>query len=695
MSPAYEALLFVLIAGLIAASGAAAVPVAQFTASPESGNAPLNVTFTDTSTGSPTIWSWYFGDEKYSEKSWVRKTAAANWTARSGHASVLLPDGSIVLMGGRHNTGTGTLYFNDTWRSTDAGGTWTCVNASSGWSARSGLTAVAFQDGNIVVAGGNSDGTMMSDVWRSTDHGVTWTRVNSTPGWSPRHRASGVVLPDGNLTLMCGSSGADYMKDTWRSTDQGATWTLLGENLHDLGWSRDSQSALVTREGSIVISGGYNPVPGALWDVWISSNGGVNWSEQTENFPDTTGDYLYAHTSHALPDGSLVAIGGRRNFQNFVNSMWRSTDNGGTWTVIQDQSAGWDARKYHSSVMFPDGRIVLMGGESSTSDRNDVWILETASSRVQNPTHTYTVAGIWRVTFQAGNSEGYANSTRIIPVRQSVSFTGSQTNVKRLEVNFSGASTGGATGWSWYFGDENYTTRNWVQVSPDDFSGDKWIPRSLFPGLVLPNGRIVVAGGFSSDAGYLNDVWLSKDRGVTWKCAAEEAAWPPRADHAGVVLPDGSIVIMGGFRDIQIYNDVWQSTDAGVTWTCVNASPGWAARSGFPAVVLPDGSIVIMGGSDYWGNRFNDVWMSTDAGSTWTCVNASPGWAARSGFPAVVLPDGSIVIMGGYGVSQAYNDVWRSTDAGSTWTRVRSDAGWELRGYHSAVVLPDGSIVLM
>ena len=39
-----------------------AAPVASFTGSPTSGNAPLAVTFTDTSTGSITNWFWNFGD---------------------------------------------------------------------------------------------------------------------------------------------------------------------------------------------------------------------------------------------------------------------------------------------------------------------------------------------------------------------------------------------------------------------------------------------------------------------------------------------------------------------------------------------------------------------------------------------------------------------------------------------------------
>nr|WP_054865220.1 PKD domain-containing protein [Methanosarcina barkeri] len=37
-------------------------PVANFTSSATSGKAPLKVTFTDTSTGSPTSWKWDFGD---------------------------------------------------------------------------------------------------------------------------------------------------------------------------------------------------------------------------------------------------------------------------------------------------------------------------------------------------------------------------------------------------------------------------------------------------------------------------------------------------------------------------------------------------------------------------------------------------------------------------------------------------------
>lgn len=42
--------------------GSGTAPTADFTANPTSGDAPLEVTFTDISTGDPTSWSWDFGD---------------------------------------------------------------------------------------------------------------------------------------------------------------------------------------------------------------------------------------------------------------------------------------------------------------------------------------------------------------------------------------------------------------------------------------------------------------------------------------------------------------------------------------------------------------------------------------------------------------------------------------------------------
>ncbi len=55
-------------------------PIAAFTGAPTSGSAPLAVTFTDTSTGGPTAWTWDFGDGTSSTAQNPSKTYAASGT---------------------------------------------------------------------------------------------------------------------------------------------------------------------------------------------------------------------------------------------------------------------------------------------------------------------------------------------------------------------------------------------------------------------------------------------------------------------------------------------------------------------------------------------------------------------------------------------------------------------------------------
>jgi parallel beta-helix repeat protein len=109
-----------------------------------------------------------------------------------------------------------------------------------------------------------------------------------------------------------------------------------------------------------------------------------------------------------MPDGSIILMGGVG--PGLKNDVWRSTNNGATWTQVT-AAAGWTARYQHASVAMPDGSIVLMGGYRNIIQDNDVWRLNTVGSSLQNPSHTYSSAGIYNVTLQAYNTGGY-NSTR-------------------------------------------------------------------------------------------------------------------------------------------------------------------------------------------------------------------------------------------------------------------------------------------
>jgi uncharacterized delta-60 repeat protein len=666
-----------------------APPIAAFTVTPTSGSAPLTVSFTDSSTGGPTGWAWFFGDENYTEP-WTQQTASAGWSARSDHTSVAMPDGSIVLMGGYSSGG----YKNDVWRSTNNGSTWTQQTASAGWSARGDHSSVAMPDGSIVLMGGSDvDFGDRNDTWRSTDDGAHWLLMNASSGWSPRDSFGSVAMPDGSIILMGGYDINGPENDTWRSTDNGATWVLVNASA---GWSaRYAHTSVAEPDGSIVLMGGAaTDGSGPKNDVWRSTDEGAHWTRQTAS---AGWPARYYHTSAVMPDGSIVLMGGANGY---LRDVWRSTDNGATWTEVT-ASAGWSGRWTQTCVVMPDGSIVLMGGGDSGGLKNDVWRFNPAGSSVQNPSHTYTTAGIYQIALQAFNNIGFniTLKTGYITVSSggggtapSASFSSTSTSgTAPLTVSFTDSSSGSPTGWAWFFGDENYTGA-WTQQTP----GAGWGTRAEHTNVVMPDGSIVLMGGLHSSPTDYNDVWRSTDQGATWTEVNASAGWSARYYPTSVALSDGSIVLMGGyaFAGSTYYNDVWRSTDNGTTWTEVNASAGWSARECHSSVALPDDSIVLMGGTA-GSTYYNDVWRSTDNGAHWTEVNASAGWSARYCHSSVAMPDGSIILMGGSTSSGLKNDVWRSTNNGATWTQVNTSAGWAKRTRLSSVAMPDGSIVLM
>jgi hypothetical protein len=308
----------------------------------------------------------------------------------------------------------------------------------------------------------------------------------------------------------------------------------------------------------------------------------------------------YHHSSVVMPDGSIVLMGGElKGVGGPFNDVWQSADMGVTWTLM-NANAGWQARESQSSVVMPDGSIVLMGGNFGNTNFSDVW-------RSTNNGATWT-----RMTANAG-----------------------------------------------------------------------WSARGSHSSGVMPDGSIVLMGGWSTKVimrgpkdsviNY-NDVWKSIDNGATWTLVNSGAGWSARHDQSTVVMPDGGIILMGGEDFNGRLNDVWRSADQGATWTRVNVSAGWIAREGHSSVVMPDGSIVLMGGANNLTLLFNDVWRSTDRGTTWILINANASWPVRKGHTSVVLPDSSIVLMGGVNNVTIMKDVWRSTDYGATWTLVNASA---------------------
>ncbi len=187
---------------------------------------------------------------------WTKVTDEAAWTARDGLTSLLLHDGSILVMGGWDRIGQK----NDVWRSNNNGISWSQLTWRADWPARAYHSSVLLPDGSIVLMGGyaedDDEWSYFNDVWRSTDNGATWTEMTSDAEWSPRDGHTSVALPDGSILLMGGRDDDTRYGDLWHSADSGATWT---DATPETGWhARDRHSCVLLPDGSILVAGGWS-----------------------------------------------------------------------------------------------------------------------------------------------------------------------------------------------------------------------------------------------------------------------------------------------------------------------------------------------------------------------------------------------------------------------------------------------------
>jgi PKD repeat protein len=754
-------------------------PISDFITNISTGVPPFAVQFTDTSTRNPSGWSWYFGDETYTDVNWIKQTNASEWVSRGYTSAVTLSDGHLVLMGGMEsNAGTRN---NETWRSIDNGVHWTLVNGSSGWNPRSAINAVVLSDDSIIMMSGWDDAGRLNDVWKSTDEGTTWELVTSTPGWTARHFASIVALSDDTILLMGGSDVTGYLNDTWKSTNKGITWSLVNSNP---GWQpRYAFNTVLTQDNTVLLIGGGGPM--FYNDTWKSTDKGTTWSLVNSN-PGWQPRYTNGNIQ-VIPDNTIIMFGGLINTGVRVNDTWKSSDGGITWNLT-NASAGWISRYGHTSTTLADGSIELIGGfNTSGGSYNDTWRFDPASSHLQNPSHIYTSMGNYSVKLLSYNDGGWniSKSQYIIAYLQFISqfikndtyghtlllvlfndtspviptswqwiatnvtgnntpitFSNSQNlttvfdvgnwkiqlnasnslysniSVQNLWVNvtqlppianfvadtyigyiplyaaFNDTSLRNPYGWAWYFGNEDYTRKFWVRQT----SSAEWPSRYSAALATTSDGDIIMIGGYNNyESKFYNETWRSSDKGITWQLLSNNNKYAARAGLSAVLLSDDSIVIFGGYDSTLYYNDTWRSTDKGVTWELMNTNPGWVARRFMGSSSVNGDGIILTGGYATGGIFYNDTWVSTDKGLTWSLRNISSGWVKRARHSITRMVDNSLILTGGYTSGSGYpafNDTWRSTDSGITWNRMNSSGGWVPRIDLVTIPMPDNSMIM-
>lgn len=253
--------------------------------------------------------------------------------------SVTRFDGKIIAVGER-----GLVM-----QSTDEGKTWAGVLTSTNRT----LNSVLYLGDKVGIAAGHG-GTLL----RTEDDGATWSPVK-IPEIGTDSILGLSVLSDGRV-IACGAFGM-YLE----SGDKGRTWVRKRV-------IRDDFDRHISRV--IDIGGGKLFLVGETGTLAISSDMGETWKALKNPYVATTSvDTVEGSFFGVLrmSDGALLIYGMR-------GRIYRSTDEGGTWTLIPIASTN----AINGGAVGPDGKVVLVGNNgliATSSDAGKNFVLQLTS----------------------------------------------------------------------------------------------------------------------------------------------------------------------------------------------------------------------------------------------------------------------------------------------------------------------------
>ncbi len=161
-----------------------------------------------------------------------------------------------------------------------------------------------------------------------------------------------------------------------------------------------------------------------------------------------------------------------------------------------------------------------------------------------------------------------------------------------------------------------------------------------------------------------------------------------RQNHTATLLPDGKVLVTGGYDGFSFTTMAEVYDPASGTWSATGAM----ASSHYPyytATLLPDGKVLVTGGFGA------DAELYDAASGAWSATGfmTSP----RLGHTATLLPNGKVLVAGGLDTSDSNKYPHLATaevydPASGTWSATAT-MPWR-RYYHTATLLPDGKVLV-
>jgi len=217
---------------------------------------------------------------------------------------------------------------------------------------------------------------------------------------------------------------------------------------------------------------------------------------------------------------------------------------------------------------------------------------------------------------------------------------------------------------------------------------------------VLPNGKVLIAGGISA-TGDLTSTELYDPATNTFAPPAGTATMNVARDSASIiVLPNGKVLIAGGFNgtvaqavaSTELYDPATNTFAPAAEIATMNA-----ARYLATATLRPDGKVLVAGGYDVNGNALASTELFDPTTNSFAPASATATMnVARAEAMAVRLLNGSVLIAGGYNTADAelastelYDPTTNSFAPISGTATMNSP-----HDYGTATLLPNGKVLI-
>jgi hypothetical protein len=181
-------------------------------------------------------------------------------------------------------------------------------------------------------------------------------------------------------------------------------------------------------------------------------------------------------------------------------------------------------------------------------------------------------------------------------------------------------------------------------------TGDLSVPRFDQSATLLPNGKVLIAGGMAANGVYHSSVEIYDPASGKFTAAADMGT--PRSCHTATMLPNGKVLLSGGS------GESWKQLGSAVLYDPASGkftpTGGMTTpRCGAVAILLPNGKVLLVGGEHEY-DRLASAELYDPAKGTFSATGSMQ--TPRAAHAAVLLKSGKVLVVGGASAGRFPNE---------------------------------------